>query len=671
MTQNTTEGKSKETRKRKAGAQAAVSQEKDASEGTPDNIAQRIVYLKVSQVEPNPFQPRSEFKRSDMARLVESVREHGVLQPITVRTKASNGTGTNGHYKDGSVEKGDSTPGDAATIPVFQLVAGERRLRASRTAGRETIPAIIRDDLTDEQAAELAIVENLQRSDLNVMEEAAGYARLMKEFSLKEERIAQRVGRSTQAVKNTLKLLHLPHPVQQLVADGSLTQSHGLVLVRYAGFPELCAALASYCVEQQVPAAYLEQGIPDAYQFEQQGLLVRLSQYSTRFEISTTCTKCPFKAFLQQGHHLLCLRPDEWQKKQEAAISQEHDEAAQVLAEARAKDSSVVDVAELPNTAYREVSYGAPEGCDERCPCRAKALIHGDLVPVCMDMGRFKKLEREQNKRKKDALKTRLAALAKAAHEVIDREKESGQWQRVALLLSYPLLMTAGKPVVQQAAKEMAVFLDFEKLSGYQTPDREKMKLLSELDPGKLLAFAARVLIAKEAKESLEWQRGSTLYADTLLNRLDPPQQELTVEDRPATERAAQDGSPQEQSYQAAGKKTEAGENRDWTTGDAEEAGWSGDPSLDDPSSGDNSFGDGSLEEDPFSDGTAEPDGEDADGAGWEDPWDAEDMGGTEPYVPEEPGAESFSGDTMATEPVHEDSAGAAPSGEATAEPVE
>jgi ParB family chromosome partitioning protein len=190
----------------------AESGPQDANGGS-NGTGRQIVYLKVSQVEPNPFQPRSQFKRSDMTKLVESVREHGVLQPITVRTKASTANGANGHYKDGSAENGDSTPGDAATIPAFQLVAGERRLRASKTAGKETIPAIIRDDLTDEQAAELAIVENLQRSDLNVMEEAAGYARLMKEFSLKEERIAQRVGRSTQAVKNTLKLLQLPEPV--------------------------------------------------------------------------------------------------------------------------------------------------------------------------------------------------------------------------------------------------------------------------------------------------------------------------------------------------------------------------------------------------------------------------------------------------------------------------
>ena len=146
-----------------------------------------------------------------------------------------------------------------------------------------------------------------------------------------------------------------------------------------------------------------------------------------------------------------------------------------------------------------------------------------------MDLGRYKKLEREQNKRHKDALRAKLNAQTKEAEEVIAQERESGNWQRVALMLSYPLLMTAGKPVVQQAAKETGIFLDFEKLFGYQTAEREKMKLLSSLDSGKLLAFAARVLVAKEAKEALEW-RGSTLYADTLLDRLDPPQQELGVE---------------------------------------------------------------------------------------------------------------------------------------------
>jgi ParB family transcriptional regulator, chromosome partitioning protein len=673
MTSNTTETRRKVSRRRKSATEVAVPQDADTSAGKPTDIEQRIVYLKVSQVEPNPFQPRSEFKRADMTKLIESVREHGVLQPITVRTKASNRAGSNGHRKDdgdaatGGSNNGNADNGEQASVPVFQLVAGERRLRASKTAGKETIPAIIRDDLTDEQAAELAIVENLQRSDLNVMEEAAGYAQLMREFSLKEERIAQRVGRSTQAVKNTLKLLHLPEPVQQLIADGSLTQSHGLVLVRYSGFPELCAALASYCVEQQVPASYLEQGIPDAYQFEQEGLLVRLSQYSTRFDISTTCTKCPFKAFLQQGHQLLCLRPDEWLKKQELAIQQEQNEAAQVLEEARAQDSSVVNVAELPITAYREVSYGAPEGCDERCPCRGKALLHGSLVPVCIDMGRYKKLEREQNKRRKDALRARLNALVKEAQEVIDEEQGSGKWQRVALALSYPLLMTAGKPVVQQAAKETGIFLDFEKLFGYQTQDREKMKMLAELDSGKLLAFAARVLVAKEAKESLEWRGGSTLYMAALLNRLDPPQQELATADNASetvADQAPARGLSVETDGRASPTETEVPEathvedeaNRNWTAGDAEEAGW---------------FDGNSSEEDPFSDGTAEPDGdEDADGVNWEDPWHAEDADGLETDAPAQSEAEVLAEDSQPEEPCREGPSGTPPSGDATGEPM-
>jgi hypothetical protein len=372
---------------------------------------------------------------------------------------------------------------------------------------------------------------------------------------------------------------------------------------------------------------------------------------------------------LQQGHQLLCLRPEEWQKKQEAAIQQEHIEAAQVLAEARAKDQSVVDVAELPNTAYRQVSIGAPEGCDERCPCRSKALLHGALVPVCMDMGRFKKLEREQNKRRKDALRARLNALVKEAHEVINQEKESGRWQRVALTVSYPLLMTAGKPVVQQAAKEMAIFLDFEKLFSYQTADREKMKLLAELDSGKLLAFAARVLVAKEAKEALEWQRGSTLYADTLLNRLNPPQQELATANDTA-EAVAQETSGQEplvghdhdagspefeaEASGAISPGTEA--DRRWTAGDSEEADW---------------FADGSPEQDPFSDEIAEPnEDEEPDDANWEDPWNAEEVEGSEAYLQDGTGTETFAEAPMAADSVHEDSDEVTPSHDVTTETV-
>lgn len=157
--------------------------------------------LKISDLRVNPYQPRKTFKEESLNELADSIKEHGVIQPIIVKK----------------------------SIKGYEIVAGERRYRASKLAGKETIPAIIRD-FTDKQMMEIAVLENLQRENLNVIEEAEAYQTLMTNLNLTQEQLAKRVGKSRSHITNLLGILNLPSEVKTLVKDGKITMGHARVL---------------------------------------------------------------------------------------------------------------------------------------------------------------------------------------------------------------------------------------------------------------------------------------------------------------------------------------------------------------------------------------------------------------------------------------------------------
>lgn len=162
-----------------------------------------IVTLKLSEIEPNREQPRKNFDENALTQLADSIRQHGVLQPLMVRPIGSNG---------------------------YQLVAGERRWRASRMAGLTEVPVVIRE-LDDEQVVAIALIENLQREDLNPVEEAEGYRTLMDSFGLTQDEVSQRVGKSRPVIANALRLLTLPSDVLEMVKLGKISQGHARTLI--------------------------------------------------------------------------------------------------------------------------------------------------------------------------------------------------------------------------------------------------------------------------------------------------------------------------------------------------------------------------------------------------------------------------------------------------------
>ncbi|MBR2750656.1 MAG: ParB/RepB/Spo0J family partition protein [Clostridiales bacterium] len=171
-------------------------------DGIPETNKDSVVELKINDISPNSDQPRKRFDDTALAELADSIKENGVIQPIIV---AKRGTG-------------------------YRIVAGERRWRASRLAGLKVIPAIVRD-LTDQQTMEQALIENIQRQDLNPLEEAFAMDNLMKEHGLTQEKLAKKLGKSRPAIANTLRLMNIDESLQDFIRNGDLSAGHARALL--------------------------------------------------------------------------------------------------------------------------------------------------------------------------------------------------------------------------------------------------------------------------------------------------------------------------------------------------------------------------------------------------------------------------------------------------------
>ena len=188
--------------------------------------------LPIAQVKPNPNQPRTHFDESALAELAESIRENGVLQPLLVRKKGQN----------------------------YEIIAGERRYQASKLAGLDEVPVIIKD-VDDQKMMELALIENLQRSDLNPIEEAKGYQQLIKKSKMTQEALAKAVSKSRSSITNSLRLLDLPEEVQQFLFEGKMTAGHARAILAVP-FEEQRIKLAEKVVAEQLSVRATENLAP-------------------------------------------------------------------------------------------------------------------------------------------------------------------------------------------------------------------------------------------------------------------------------------------------------------------------------------------------------------------------------------------------------------------------
>lgn len=187
--------------------------------------------IPIDSIDPNPYQTRRRINEAALEELTESIRASGVVQPVVLRPAAN---------------------------ARFQLVAGERRWHASKRAGKTTIPAVVRQ-ISNEQAMEITIIENLQREDLNPVEQARAFERLSREFGLTQEQIATRTGKDRASIANFIRLLKLPEGVQNALEAGVLSFGHGKVLLALAGFPEHMERAAREIIEKQLSVRQTEE----------------------------------------------------------------------------------------------------------------------------------------------------------------------------------------------------------------------------------------------------------------------------------------------------------------------------------------------------------------------------------------------------------------------------
>ncbi|MEK3885385.1 ParB/RepB/Spo0J family partition protein [Paenibacillus sp. PL2-23] len=196
------------------------------------NDDDKVIEVPLSQLRPNPYQPRKTFDEDSIKELAESIKQHGVIQPIIVRT----------------VLKG------------YEIIAGERRFRASQYCGNTTIPAVVRT-FTDQQVMEIALIENLQREDLNALEVAVAYQALMDKFSLTQEELSLKVGKSRSHIANFVRLLTLPAEIKDYVSRGTISMGHARAL---AGVKE--QNIQKQLAEQTVNAEWSVRELEDAIQ---------------------------------------------------------------------------------------------------------------------------------------------------------------------------------------------------------------------------------------------------------------------------------------------------------------------------------------------------------------------------------------------------------------------
>ena len=537
----------------------------------PGKPSWQVVLLPVETIAPSPYQPRLLFDEEEMMELVASVKEHGVQQPILVRTRKSEekAAHTNGH------KNGHAKIGVSKVVPPYELVAGERRLRACREAGRRHVPAIVRDDLSDVQAAELALLENVQRSNLSVIEEARGYKQLMLRFRMKEERIAKKVGKSVATIQQTMKLLALPEAVQQLLAYRKLTAAHGHALLPLASHDQVCTLVAHHAATNAVTAASLSQTLlPNQQELKRKGLLQELD-YRTKFDWRQECKACPHKAYVASGYASFCLMPPEWQKKQQAAIERAKDEAAQAMdrvrEEARQQEQDgQVDVTRLPPSSYRHLTHvEVPQGCTESCPCRQQIADPRDAtktIPVCLNTERFKSLKEAERQAHEDARKRRYTLEWQRAVAALQDELEAPSAHKLSVLLCALVLRTgarygnaeAWETLARAVARELGIVLPWDELfSAYDEAstlgalERAIGAHDAELDPDagapapqRLLLFASALLLADEAQTAVRFG-GETPRLNFVIGAQHAEQRELEVAPTTEEEMAGQETQPE------------------------------------------------------------------------------------------------------------------------------
>jgi ParB/RepB/Spo0J family partition protein len=531
---------------------------------TTESLTVQSLDVDISLVSPNGFNPRQTFAEEALAELAESIRQHGILEALVVRihhpapidqakiakelrhhglpdihrelvcrdlenvVKAGGRAyvyhasyGGSEVYRDEALKMGlDLEFGETHSAgsvlvsarpldkPRYDLIAGERRLRAAKLAGLTVVPVRV-VDVDDWTAHELALIENLVREDLDPIETAQGMKRLA-DLGVKQAEIGRRIGRSQPVVANTLRLLTLPADVQERIRTGELSTAHGVSLARFHEFPEACSVIAESAAGTKLTSKQLDADpLPFPYVLESKGLIRAVPFYESFGK--TDCERCPFDAYRKSPWSGYCLRPDHYQALKAEADKERQAElkakiaGAQGVAAVDGEDLPVVD--RLEYGTYEDLDNGldrhghAPTGCRlTECPSYQRVIRHGRAATLCMDPKCFKRLSIAQtkaaNKARKLAIQNRAKALATATKPLT----EIGP-RETAIIAAYALSCVE-TDAIAEAAKGRGL-----PENARIRPDANTTKVMLEryaqLDPRDLLLAVVEAIVQGEAKNEL------------------------------------------------------------------------------------------------------------------------------------------------------------------------
>jgi ParB/RepB/Spo0J family partition protein len=478
-------------------------------------------------IRPSPHNPREAMEDEALRELAASIRAVGVLQPLLVR----------------ELPPGEGFP--------FELIAGERRLRAAGIAALTYVPAIVSEIRTEAEILTAQLVENLMREDLNAVEVARGYKQLT-DAGMTQAQIALEVGKSQPTVANYLRMLELPAEVLDHIAAGELTAAHGRALVKWAAWPAVVAQIAKIAAGHRAAnkhtgtVKYLEtELLPFAWPLES-AKLVKEMMYGVAFDV-TQCEQCPFGAYLARGGMRYCLRPEHYHELQNAAIADATARAKEAqaaleeqrrvmttraaegplpapamappLLEAGAKGGataaapapvedeqdeelqrlSIPRIADLPHGSLVVLGQDSPCRWSD-CPCRGMALDRtGEPVPVCLDSDRYHARLRERRALEQQE---RVIAIGRLRAEALQaREADPGAEQRALVLIVCEVAQRVGLHGARIVTEQMGLALDCEELaSGFITAERKRplWEAMALLEPRQLMDLAARLIIESD-----------------------------------------------------------------------------------------------------------------------------------------------------------------------------
>ncbi len=429
------------------------------------NIRAENTTIAITAVRPSGLNPRRHFDEGGLQELADSIREHGILEPIVAR------------YNDGWHE----------------IICGERRWRAAQIAGLTEVPVRVLDDVDDRKALELALVENLVRRDIDPIEEAEGY-RQLQEMGYKVGQIAEKVNRSQEAVSNAMRLLKLPEEVREHISSGKLSPSHGKALAGFVEYPRML----EYKIKQALDGATTKAVEQAGYDWNAQcaGAMARVCTSEIGVEAAKECTKCKARRKTEHYDGWLCLNTECLDAKKQA-----HKATREIELRAEhqiAAGEPILRTADMNYSAYVDMaSQGIPATCSKDCEHRKMALGYSDrMVPVCLKPGchRTKKSmkTRDENKLRRAGVAAKLAQ----AQEVVLRPESKEQLVKLAAVACWKTISETPREWVAEEITRLGFDLDAAKVSNYYA--MAALEGLQALDIVRLAAACACRVDAKE-----------------------------------------------------------------------------------------------------------------------------------------------------------------------------